>query len=168
MPGPSRVGRAAGRESTSRHPPPSHPAVAAGKPGALHFCVSTRTAGMGRDRLDKAGKRGGVFPRPGRPWRPIDLTQLPRCVGARGRPPARTTGLDPSTPRSFPPMSCPPEPNRADNLRRWKESGQPLLWVEWHRGKWDHADWLLLLDTLRESAFWPLPPAAVARVLEHV
>ncbi len=53
-----------------------------------------------------------------------------------------------------------------ENLRRWKESGQPLLWIEWHRGRWDHDDWLALLDSLRESEFWPLDPGAVGVVLD--
>jgi hypothetical protein len=54
----------------------------------------------------------------------------------------------------------------AANLRRWKESGQPLLWIDWHRGQWDHDDWLALLDSLHESEFWPLDPGAVGLVLE--
>jgi hypothetical protein len=56
----------------------------------------------------------------------------------------------------------------AENLRRWQESGQPRLWVEAHRGRWDHADWLALLKTLRGSAFWPLDPEAVGRLLEQM
>src|SRR5262249_43660291 len=30
------------------------------------------------------------------------------------------------------------------NLERWKQSGQPLRWVESRHGRWDHADWLAL------------------------
>jgi hypothetical protein len=54
------------------------------------------------------------------------------------------------------------------NLRRWRESGQPWLWVKARRGQWGHEDWLALLDNLRQSQFWPLAPAAVGQVLEQV
>jgi hypothetical protein len=54
----------------------------------------------------------------------------------------------------------------ADNLCRWQQSNQPQLWVEWHRGAWDHADWLSLLEALRESEFGPLDPEGVGRILE--
>jgi hypothetical protein len=59
-----------------------------------------------------------------------------------------------------------PDARLAENLRRWKDSGQPLLWIEWHRGQWDHDDWLALLDSLHESEFWPLDPGAVGLVLD--
>ncbi len=54
------------------------------------------------------------------------------------------------------------------NLRSWRESGQPWLWVEARRGEWGHGDWLALLDSLRPSQFWPLDPEAVGVVLEQV
>src|SRR5581483_179369 len=53
------------------------------------------------------------------------------------------------------------------NLRRWQDSGDPRRWVAAHDGQWDHADWLNLLATLRQSAFWPLDPADVGQVLEE-
>ena len=62
-------------------------------------------------------------------------------------------------------MSCPPATRLDENLRRWKGSGQPLLWVEWHGGAWGHAEWLGLLEALRQSEFWPLDPAAVGKLL---
>jgi hypothetical protein len=52
------------------------------------------------------------------------------------------------------------------NLRRWLDSGQARLWVESHRGRWGHADWLALLEMLRQSELWPVQPEAVGRVLE--
>ncbi len=52
------------------------------------------------------------------------------------------------------------------NLRRWQESGRPRQWVEARHACWDHADWLALLDSLRQSEYWPLEPAEVGRLLE--
>jgi hypothetical protein len=51
------------------------------------------------------------------------------------------------------------------NLRRWRDSGQPHLWVQAHGGRWNHDDWTALLLSLRESAFWPLDPDGVAAVV---
>jgi hypothetical protein len=56
----------------------------------------------------------------------------------------------------------------ADNLRRWKDSGRPRAWVEAHKGRWNHDDWLALLEELRRSPFWPLQPDQVGLVLEDV
>ncbi len=60
------------------------------------------------------------------------------------------------------PVACP-----AENLRRWRESGRPRRWVEEHRGRWTHEDWLGLLDELRRSPYWPLKPDDVAAALEE-
>jgi hypothetical protein len=53
-----------------------------------------------------------------------------------------------------------------DNLRRWDETGQARRWVEQRQGRWEHADWLALLEELRRSEFWPLTPEAVGGILE--
>ncbi len=53
-----------------------------------------------------------------------------------------------------------------DNLRRWRESGQPRAWVEAHNGRWNHEDWLALLEVLKRSPYWPLHPDAVGATLE--
>lgn len=67
-----------------------------------------------------------------------------------------------------PPAPTPPKPpSEADNLRRWKESGRPRAWVEAHHGRWDHAQWLALLEELKHSPFWPMQPDAVGAVLEE-
>jgi hypothetical protein len=63
-------------------------------------------------------------------------------------------------------MSCLNDP-RALNLRRWEESGLPRRWVETRQGAWGHADWLLLLQALRQSDYWPLDAEAVGRSLEE-
>jgi hypothetical protein len=55
----------------------------------------------------------------------------------------------------------------SENLRRWRASDQPRYWVEAHGGAWAHGDWLALLDELRASAFWPMPPEEIGRVLEE-
>jgi hypothetical protein len=55
----------------------------------------------------------------------------------------------------------------ADNLRRWKESGQARVWFEAHQSGWNHADWLALLEQLKHSSFWPMQPDAVGMMLEE-
>jgi hypothetical protein len=57
-------------------------------------------------------------------------------------------------------------PSEAENLRRWRESGQPRAWVEARQGHWGHADWLALLEELQRSPYWPMPPDAVGLALE--
>jgi hypothetical protein len=66
--------------------------------------------------------------------------------------------------RSAAPALSPEE----DNLRRWRESGEARAWVEARQGRWDHKDWLVLLESLRRSRFWPLDPDAVGLALEEV
>lgn len=56
--------------------------------------------------------------------------------------------------------------SEAENLRRWRESGQARAWVESRQGQWGHAEWLALLEDLKRSPFWPMQPAAVGLVLE--
>jgi hypothetical protein len=67
--------------------------------------------------------------------------------------------------------AAPPEKQKpsseAENLRRWRESGQPRAWVEARRGQWGHADWLALLEELKRSAYWPMPPDAIGQALEE-
>ena len=53
-----------------------------------------------------------------------------------------------------------------DNVRQWRESGRPRAWVEAHNGRWDHGDWLALLEELKRSRYWPMPPEAVGAALE--
>jgi hypothetical protein len=71
------------------------------------------------------------------------------------------------TPHSAPgPEGRMPVPPEAENLRRWRESGQVRTWVEARQGRWDHDDWLALLEELKRSPFWPMPPDAVGLLLE--
>jgi hypothetical protein len=53
------------------------------------------------------------------------------------------------------------------NLGRWQASGQALQWIDRHAGAWHHDDWLALLESLRQSEFWPLDPDAVGALLEE-
>ena len=55
----------------------------------------------------------------------------------------------------------------AENLCRWQQSGATRRWIEIHRGRWTHADWLALLDDLRRSPYWPLNPDALGLALEE-
>jgi hypothetical protein len=59
--------------------------------------------------------------------------------------------------------SVPPE---AENLKRWRESGHAQAWVEKCQGRWNHSDWLALLEELSRSPFWPMEADAVGLVLE--
>jgi hypothetical protein len=54
----------------------------------------------------------------------------------------------------------------AENLRRWRESGQTWAWVQAREGRWDHDAWLGLLEELKRSSFWPMCPDAVGQALE--
>jgi len=56
----------------------------------------------------------------------------------------------------------------AENLRRWRESGQARAWVEARQGCWNHNDWLALLEELKRSPFWPMNADAVGLVLEEI
>ena len=58
--------------------------------------------------------------------------------------------------------------DEVENLRRWRESGQARAWVEARGGRWEHADWLTLLEDLKRSPYWPMQPDAVGLVLEEV
>src|SRR4051812_799337 len=81
--------------------------------------------------------------------------ESPASTHAPGAP---TNGLDrPTAPRS-----------EAENLKRWRESGQARAWVEARKGRWNHADWVTLLAELERSPFWPMHPQAVGQVLEEL
>jgi hypothetical protein len=71
-------------------------------------------------------------------------------------------------PRAAAPAPAKPTlPPEAENLRRWRESGQARAWVEAHRGQWGHAEWLALLEELKRSPYWPMQPEAVGQALEE-
>jgi hypothetical protein len=78
----------------------------------------------------------------------------------------RSDGPGQTTAEAEPRKREPAADVEADNLRRWRESGQPRAWVEARRGKWDHAAWLVLLEELKRSPYWPMRPEAVGLVLE--
>jgi len=59
-------------------------------------------------------------------------------------------------------------PSEADNLKRWRESGQARAWVEAHKGQWGHQEWLALLEELQRSPFWPMHPDQIGIVLEDL
>jgi hypothetical protein len=56
----------------------------------------------------------------------------------------------------------------ADNLRRWREAGEPHRWVQERDGRWDHAAWEALQASLQQSEYWPVDPAAVGRLVEEL
>src|SRR5207248_888306 len=53
-------------------------------------------------------------------------------------------------------------------LRRGGESAHPPAGSDSCQGRWNQADWLALLETLRESEFWPMDPDALSGVLDQV
>ncbi len=55
-----------------------------------------------------------------------------------------------------------------ENLKRWRESGEPRKWVEARKGLWNHDDWVALLDALQKSEFWPMDAEAIGRTLEEL
>ena len=61
-----------------------------------------------------------------------------------------------------------PEQIEAENLRKWRASGQARAWVERRGGRWGHDDWLALLEELKRSPYWPMRPEAVGQALEEV
>jgi hypothetical protein len=92
------------------------------------------------------------------------MKKLPVTAAAEGQ---TVVARKQETPQSAPGpqgrMSVPPE---VENLRRWRESGQVQAWVEARQGRWNHDDWLALLEQLKRSPFWPMPPDAVGLLLE--
>ena len=120
----------------------------------------------------------------GRKERPAPSTgpQQPQPRPEREQAPAAVTTpteaaappTDRPTPRSTPALVG-PAPNgedtrpaaEADNLRRWKESGQPRAWVEAHKGTWGHQEWLALLAALERSSYWPMHADAIGLTLEE-
>jgi hypothetical protein len=89
---------------------------------------------------------------------------LPVTAAAEGQ---ALAARNQETPLSAPgPQERTSAPSAAENLRRWRESGQVRAWVEDRHGRWGHDDWLALLEHLRRSPFWPMPPDAVGLLLE--
>lgn len=60
------------------------------------------------------------------------------------------------------------EQQKPNNLIRWRESGQPQLWVSERRGQWSHEDWLSLLESLKRTQYWPMDPDVIGGVLEQI
>ena len=54
-----------------------------------------------------------------------------------------------------------------ENLRQWRESGHARAWVEQRKGRWNHDDWLALLEELKGSSWWPMSVDAVGLTLEE-
>jgi len=41
-------------------------------------------------------------------------------------------------------------------------------WVEEHRGEWNHGDWLMFVEELKQSEYWPLSLDAAGGILEEL
>jgi hypothetical protein len=105
--------------------------------------------------------------RPGPPpngHRPAPPTTIPEDGRtAPSSPPDRAAESgQPTSGRSVPASS------EADNLSRWRASGQARAWVEAHNYQWNHADWLALLAQLERSPYWPMRPEQVGLTLEEI
>jgi len=92
-----------------------------------------------------------------------ETAAAPRPEGPPAAP-AQATAPPPAPGRP----AAPTLPAAEENLRRWRESGEARAWVAARQGRWDHQDWLALLESLRRSRFWPMRPDAVGRVLEDL
>jgi hypothetical protein len=57
---------------------------------------------------------------------------------------------------------------KESNLARWQKSEEPIRWADGHQYSWNHQDWLLLLEDLRKSSYWPMNPDKVGAVLEEI
>jgi hypothetical protein len=90
----------------------------------------------------------------------------PKLAAPENRKPAPPS--KPQTHQVAKPEIHPAIPSEAENLKHWRESGQARAWVEAHHGRWEHSDWLNLLEELRCSAFWPMQPDAIGMVLEEL
>lgn len=60
----------------------------------------------------------------------------------------------------------PPLRGPAENLQRWKASGEPDAWLAQHGDGWRHDDWLQLLASLRRSDYWPMEEDGIGQHLE--
>jgi hypothetical protein len=54
------------------------------------------------------------------------------------------------------------------SLSEWATSEGPKQWVQEHNYNWDHQDWILLLEELRQSKYWPLDTNMVGTILEEI
>jgi hypothetical protein len=105
------------------------------------------------------GRKESPVPAPVPPKRePAVATEKPKPAPAVAAP---AVVEPPPAPK---PPALPPE---VENLTRWQASGQARAWVDARRGQWDHAAWLVLLDDLQRSPFWPMKPEAIGAVLEE-
>jgi hypothetical protein len=75
------------------------------------------------------------------------------------------SGKERPLPATFP-LRQEPVPTPAENLKRWRTSGQARAWIEARHGQWNHTDWLALLEELKRSPFWPMEGDEVGLVLE--
>jgi hypothetical protein len=123
------------------------------------------------------GKKERPAPSTGpQPPQPPERQEAPAAVGTRAEPaaPPVQQPLPSQAPALVGPAPPPngeeprPAPSEADNLRRWKESGQARAWVEAHQGQWDHQEWLALLAALQRSPYWPMHADAIGLMLEEV
>jgi hypothetical protein len=96
-------------------------------------------------------------------------TTVKNACGTTTLKPRDDTGMEPVTPSQKETRGRQASANpETENLRRWRESGQARLWVERHQGRWNHEDWLALLEELKRSAFWPMQGDSVGLVLEEI
>jgi hypothetical protein len=56
--------------------------------------------------------------------------------------------------------------NEAENLSRWKDSGEPHVWVWACEGAWTDDEYAGLLATLRAGPYWPLNKDDIVKTLE--
>ena len=85
---------------------------------------------------------------------------------------ARALHFDPDkrfdTCRQFAEALAGRDSRETENFFRWKETATARDWVVAKNGSWDHQDWVLLLESVRRSEFWPMREADVGQLLNQL
>ncbi|MEZ4601227.1 MAG: hypothetical protein R2940_15665 [Syntrophotaleaceae bacterium] len=55
-----------------------------------------------------------------------------------------------------------------DNLKRWQKSGEAEKWVQDHVAGWTHDEWQGLLDSLRQTDYWPMEESDLSEAIESL
>jgi hypothetical protein len=55
-----------------------------------------------------------------------------------------------------------------ENLKQWIKSKRAEEWVAGHSGRWDHPEWLKLIDELKVGPYWPMSEEDIGLRLEAV
>jgi formylglycine-generating enzyme required for sulfatase activity len=54
----------------------------------------------------------------------------------------------------------------AANVQKWRGTGEADRWVTAKNGKWDHGDWLALVEQLKRGSCWPMGESEIGTEVE--